>query len=448
MRMQVQLGNVQTVTPQMIASMTVLQCGAQELKEYLEELSYENPMMDLQEPEQTGTDQGQTDFADRLRWLRGSDRQNSSYYTDADRDSVDQYLHIRREMCLSDFVKEQILTLSAPPDLRCAMETVADLLDERGLYPGDPAEIAWIAGCGLGTAEAALRQVRCLEPAGVAAPSIQASLLVQMEAMEPRRPLAERLVSDFYSHLGTWSDQRLAKEMGVPEGSVQAAKRIISGLNPYPGNGFSGQEDIQYITPDLYVHRDGQGLRVTAEEQYLPSVHINPDYLQMLETETDPEVRKYLKQKLVQLEQVIHNVGRRKSTLLRCGEVIARRQERFFQGGVLQKLTLKDVAEELELHESTVSRAVKNKFIQCERGIFPMSHFFSRDAGQNYGVCRGGIQSMMAEIIDGEDKRKPLSDEKIVAELSRRHIVLSRRAVAKYRVEMGIPTASARKHLA
>ena len=168
----------------------------------------------------------------------------------------------------------------------------------------------------------------------------------------------------------------------------------------------------------------------------------------MLETERDPEVQAYLKNKLRQIEQVMGNLDRRKSTLVRCGEVIADRQASFFRGESLQKLTLRDVAEELGLHESTVSRAVKNKYIQCARGIFPMSAFFTRDVGQNVGVSRSRIQDEMMRIIDGEDPRKPLSDEKIVSELGKRHILLSRRAVAKYRAELGVPAASARKHRA
>ena len=166
----------------------------------------------------------------------------------------------------------------------------------------------------------------------------------------------------------------------------------------------------------------------------------------MLETENDPEVRAYLSDKLRQLEQVIGNLGRRKSTLLRCSEVIASHQAAFFRGGALGTLTLKDVAEELGLHESTISRAVKNKYVQCPRGVLPMSAFFSRDVGQNVGLSRSSIQAVMAQIIGGEDSQKPLSDEKIAAELAKKRIALSRRAVAKYRMELGIPAASARKH--
>ena len=439
MQAQMRLQNTQTVTPQMIASMTVLQCGVQELSEYLEELSYENPLMELEQPEQPGPDQALTD---RLRWLRGTDRQNRSYYADPDRDSPDQYLRDTRTETLTDFVKEQILTLDASPALRAAMETVAELLDDRGLFTEPLSEIVRLAGCDRETAAQALETVRSLEPAGVAAESVQQALLAQLGD----RPVAQRLVREHFRHLATWSEQRIARAMGLSPEAVTAAKRQLAALNPHPANGFSPREQIQYVTPDLCIVEEAGGFRAESQDTRLPKIRISGEYLRMLDTEPDPAVQQYLRQKLRQLEQVMDNLGRRTSTVQRCGQVIAERQAAFFRGGVLQKLTLRDVAEELELHESTVSRAVKNKYLSCSRGVFPMSAFFSRDVGQNVGLSRSGVQQAMREILEQEDPAHPLSDEKIAAALGKRRILLSRRAVAKYRGELGIPTASARKH--
>ena len=444
MRLTSSVNTVQSVSPQMIASIGVLQCGAQELSEYLENLSYENPMMDLNEPERKTAPPVSASIAEKFRWLRDSDRQNRSYYTDTDRDSMDQYVHREQAERLTDFVKEQILTLDISPEMRSAMETVAELLDGRGLFTGTVSEIARLSGCTEETARHALECVRELEPAGVAAESVQAALLKQIESME--KPVAKRILAEHFQRLGTWSDHRLARAMGVSEQAVTAAKTFIASLNPYPSGGFASTEEPQYVTPDLRIFEKDGHMAAATEDDYLPTVHINGDYLRMLETETDPTVQTYLREKLRQVEQVMENLDRRKSTLLRCGEVIARQQEPFFRGGSLRKLTLRDVAEELELHESTISRAVKNKYVQCDRGVFPMSALFSRDVGQNVGLSRSGIQEILVRIIDREDPRNPLSDEKIVGELEKQHITLSRRAVAKYRMELGIPAASGRKH--
>ncbi len=443
MRMTAIVNTVQSVSPQMIASMAVLQCGSQELGEYLEQLSYENPMMDLQEPERQEAGPVATSILDKFRWLQASDRQNRSYYADTDRDSLDQYCHREQGESLSDFVKEQALTLDVAAEMRAAMETVAELLDGRGLFSGTVGEIAKISGCSQAVARAALDTVRELEPAGVAAESVQAALLKQVEPME--KPVVKRILAEYFSHLATWSDQRLARALGVSQQAVSTAKTVIASLNPYPSNGFASREETQYVTPDLRIFEENGVIIAAAEDEYLPTIHINSQYLKMLETEQDRELQTYLRDKLRQLEQVMGSLERRKSTLLRCGEVIGVRQALFFRGGSLQKLTLRDVAGELDLHESTISRAVKNKYVQCDRGLFPMSAFFSRDAGQNVGLSRSGIQEIIVRIIDEENPRKPLSDEKIVAELQRRRIVLSRRAVAKYRMELGIPAAAGRK---
>lgn len=440
MRMEVRIGTVQTVSPQMIASMTILQCGNQELTEYLEELSYENPLMDLTEPETEPLPEDS--FINKLRWLKSFDTQNRSYYTEGDQNGIDQYHGPSQSTRLSDFVKEQILTLPVSRQVRSAMETIADLLDQRGLYSGSAQEISSLCGCGLQAAEEALARIRLLEPAGVAAENVCHALLAQLE---PQDGLARRLLEEHYGHLASWSVQRLAKELSVPQEQVQEALETISALEPYPSNGFSTQEDIQYITPDIYIYDHEGSLAVLYEDRCSPRVSINAEYLKMLGSETDDQVQTYLRQKLGQLKQVMEDLSRRRSTVLRCGQVIAQHQESFFYGGPLNKLTLRDTARELDLHESTVSRAVKNKYIQCQRGIFPMSAFFSRDVGQNVGLSRDYIQQVLAQIVADEDPKAPLSDEKIVRALAARHISLSRRAVAKYRMELGILPSSARK---
>lgn len=440
MRMEVNIGTVQTVSPQMITSMTILQCGNQELSEYLEELSYENPLMDLAEPETEAPPED--GFISKLRWLKSFDPQNHSYYAEAEQPGIEQYHRGNQNTSLADHVKEQILTLSVSRQVRSAMETIADLLDQRGLYSGSCQEISVLCGCSPAEAQEALTLIRQLEPAGVAAESVCQALLAQLE---PHQLLARRLLEEHYSHLASWSVQRMAKELSVQAEEVTAALEVISDLEPYPSNGFSPQEDIHYITPDLHIYDCNGQLEVLYEDKYTPAVTINGEYLKMLEDEKDHHVQTYLRQKLGQLKQVMEDLSRRRSTVLRCGQVIARHQESFFYGGSLEKLTLRDTARELELHESTVSRAVKNKYIQCERGIFPMSAFFSRDAGQNPGLSRSHIQDILRQIIADEDPSKPFSDEKIVQALAARHISLSRRAVAKYRMELGILPSSARK---
>ena len=442
MQLNMNLNTVQTVSPQIVASMTVLQCGAQELAAYLEELSYENPLIELQQPVKENYEQV---VMDKLLWLKNNDRQNNAYYGAERTSRIEQFLPSERQECLTDYLLEQILLICADRTIRRAMETIIYLLDERGLYDGTVDEIAALCTCSLSTAKKALEEVRKLEPAGVAAGCVKDSLLTQLVGLQPRRYLAERIVKEHFEHLATWSTSRMAKVMQVSEEAVVNAKKVIASLNPYPAAGFASRENIQYVTPDVKIELDQTGVRVTVEERYIPSVRINSEYLLMLQSEKDPQTQEYLRQKLFQMEQLMSNLDSRKSTVARCSEIIAQRQMAFFQGGQIQKLTLRDVAEELGIHESTVSRAVRNKFVQCERGIYPMSVFFSRDVGQNVGMSRDQIKEVLEQIIAEENPEKPFSDERITEELAGRHITLSRRAVAKYRMELGIPPASARK---
>jgi RNA polymerase sigma-54 factor len=196
-----------------------------------------------------------------------------------------------------------------------------------------------------------------------------------------------------------------------------------------------------YIQPDLSIQ--GGLVQLLA----LPTLTVDPQYRALLDTTQDPVLRRYLQEKLQALEQVIEDLGRRNATIARCGEVIARTQGDFFAGGPLEKLTLRDVAQELEVHESTVSRAVKGKYVQCSRGILPMRSFFSRSAGQNPALCRERIQAVLAALVSQEDPRRPLSDQALAQLLEDRHIHLSRRAVAKYRGELGIRPAHLRRQV-
>ncbi len=440
MRLELNLRVAQTVSPQMILSMNMLQYSAQELEEYLEELSYENPLVELKEQPQ---EQRTREFIDRLQWLKNGDRQNQVYYAQGEDWRSDP--GTRTQESLVEYVKDQILMLELTRLERRAMEVAAELLTPRGFFDGTREEISRLAPCDEATAQAALERLKTLAPVGVGARDVQECLLIQLRAMTERDPVAEALVEQAFSHLASWPDGRLAALVGAKKDQVEAARRRIASLNPYPGDGFGTGEGTLYIRPDLYVEDSGEEILVRTCDGAVPQITVNDHYLAMLRSESDPEVQRYLKKKMGELEQVIRSLHNRKSTMLRCGEIIATWQADFFRGGSLKKMTLGDVAAEMGVHESTVSRTVRNKYMQCSRGLFEMSSFFSRDAGQNMGVSRTYIKERIQTLIQEEDPQKPLSDEKILERLGQDNIVLSRRTVAKYRMELGLLPASGRK---
>lgn len=440
MRLELNLRVAQTVSPQMILSMNMLQYSTQELEEYLEELSYENPLVELKEQPQ---EQQTRELMDRLQWLKNGDRQNQAYYAQGE-DWRSEPAAGKQES-LKEYVKEQILTLELTRAERRAMEVAAELLNPRGFFDGTAAEIARLANCDEAVAVEAVTRLKTLSPIGVGAKNVQECLLIQLRTMEQRNAVAEALVEQAFSHLASWPDQRLAVLIGATRQQVSEARRSIAVLNPYPGDGFGSEENTLYIRPDLYVEQQEGEMVVRTCDGAVPQIAVNDQYLSMLQLESDPEVQNYLKKKMGELEQVLRSLHNRKSTILRCGEIIVGWQAEFFQGGALKKMTLADVAAEMGVHESTVSRTVRNKYIQCSRGLFEMASFFSRDAGQNVGMSRETIKSKIMSLIAEENPEKPLSDEKIVEKLEASQIMISRRTVAKYRMELGLLSASGRK---
>jgi len=440
MRLELNLRVSQTVTPQMVLSMTMLQYSGAELEEYLETISYENPLMELQKPTpETSPDT----FAQQLQWLRNGDRQNRAYYDPSELWQPEPAAS--QEQTLAAHLKEQILTMPLSRELRRCMEILVELLTPRGFFDGEIAEAARLSGCSLSLAQEALEKLKTLDPPGVGARGFQECMLLQLRRHSTPCDVACRLVQEHFEHLAAWPSQKLASAMGVSRQAVERARDLIAGLNPYPGDGFCTGEEIRYIRPDLHIYETAEGFAVRACEENAPTLSVNHEYLKMLRSEQDPEVQKYLRQKLSQLEQLMKNLKNRKSTMVGCAEIIARRQDAFLRGGSLTKMTLKDVAEEMGVHESTVSRTVRGKYIQCPRGIYEMSFFFSRSAGQNPELSRQQIMARLEQLISSEDPAQPFSDETLAALLAREHMVVSRRTVAKYRMELGILPASARK---
>lgn len=440
MKLTAEIKATQTITPQLIGTMTILSYSAKELEDYLVELSCENPMAELVRPQEAQpVDTG--NFVQQLRWLRQSDRQNRSYYVNEASESAP--IAAPADCTLADFLREQLMTKSLSNSLSHTLLVLIDCLDDHGFYPGTARELAQLAGTDLAAAELALTTLKSLEPAGVGAKDVTECLLLQLQR-QPATALAQKLLQTYGLNL-TASSAKLSRQLGASTADIDAALQQIRRLSPYPANGFSSGDAVIYVRPDLYIREQDGQLVVTGNETASPSLQINDQYLRMLEQEPDPEVQQYLRKKLSQLQQVIRDMGNRQSTMLRCGQVIARRQQAFLLGGSLQKMTLRDVAEELEVHESTVSRTVRDKYIECPRGILPMSSFFSRSAGQNPTMGRETIKSAIQQLISAEDSAHPSSDERLVSLLAARHITISRRAVAKYRAELGILPASARK---
>ena len=233
----------------------------------------------------------------------------------------------------------------------------------------------------------------------------------------------------------------------ISQEEVRRAQQRIRQLDPRPGRQFSPPEPAPMVYPDVFVVEQEGEFVCDDHRRPAPMLHLNRYYQDLYRQTDDPEVKKYLAEKLVQAENVLFALRQRESTMLRCARFVAAGQQAFFRDGprALRPMYMTEAAQALDVHLSTVSRAVKDKYLQCRQGVFPLNYFFSAPAPDGSDVSRRAVLLQLRELIDGEDKAHPLSDEKLRCLLEQKGCVLSRRTVAKYREELGIPGTAGRR---
>ena len=443
----------QTLSPQMVQSMEILQMGAQELLEYVEELAQENPVL-----ERTDSDSRAEEYSQlkrRLDWLESNDPQNRAYHrqdTEEESDLLERYgAAEERTETLCEHLLAQLEERKLPPAMWRAAALLAGSLNRNGWLDEPIPTLAAEINCPERLLWQALDVVQSLEPAGVAARGLNECLRLQLLRMEPPSRLALRVAEDYLDPLAKNRYGLIARALGCTQEQAREACDLIRSLDPQPGSGYAPAEKTVYLDPDLIVVDQGGELELLANDSYFPTLHISGYYTRMMKEEKDRQVQEYLTDKMRQANWVMRAIEQRRSTLMACARCILEMQEKFFRKGPghLVPLTLADVAARLDIHESTVSRAVKDKYLQCAMGVFPLSYFFSRGLGGASGTGGSTLpdaaKALLKKLVSEEDKRKPLSDQKLCERMAREGCLLSRRTVAKYRDELNIPGTAGRK---
>lgn len=292
--------------------------------------------------------------------------------------------------------------------------------------------------------------IQQFEPTGVGARSVQESLLLQLATM-PNNPFvvtAAQLIADNFDWLSFHDNKRIKKLYGLDDEQLSQLFRLIQSLNPRPGRDFSSIQS-EIIIPDLRIRRSKQGWLVELNANAFPRLAVNSTYVDLANTLDNSEQSKKIKEQLIEAKGLIKSIHSRGETLLRVGRFIVEKQHLFFEEGeqAMQPLVLREVAENLELHESTISRATSQKYMQTPRGTYELKYFFSTGVSQ-YGSADQSATAIKAHIkglIDQEDAKKPLSDNKLMALLEEKEISVARRTIAKYREALNIPSSSERK---
>ena len=316
-------------------------------------------------------------------------------------------------------------------------------------------EIAQEVGSSVECVAQVLELIQTCDPSGVGARDIRECLLLQLRIQvgevgisdDPTFMLAVHIVQD---HLAVLEDRRaehLAKDLEADPEQVEQAIRLIAALEPKPGRNF-GENNVSYITPDVQVHRVGDEYVVTLNEEGLPRLKVNASYGRFL-SQKDGDAKEYVQGKLRAAAWLIKSIHQRQRTLLLVAQSIVKFQEDFLTYGVshMRPLVLRDVADEVGIHESTVSRAIANKYIATPRGIVALKKFFTTGlrTSQGQDIAVDSVKERIRKLIQGEDSSRPLSDEEIARTLSRDNINIARRTVAKYREAMNILPSSKRK---
>lgn len=466
------------ITPQLQQAIRLLQLTRLELVDMISQEMKENPLLEEEEeerelaegeppvteqeeretsaePEHTPEVKGNGEGADEFDWENYLENSNLTPFQKSspdgdERPSFENFLtkrttltdHLHWQLQLSHFTEEEhevgtwiIGNLDEDGYLKISLE---DVCSETNL----PMEMV----------ERVLRKIQQFDPAGVAARDLKECLLTQLEQMSPRDSLAEKIVSEHLSLLKNRNYPAIAKRIGVSLDRVNRAASLISKLDPKPGKAFGG-EVIQGITPDVYVYKLEGDYVISLNDDGVPRLKINSLYRNILNgsrlaMEGD---RKYIQEKLRSALWLIRSIHQRQRTIYKVTKSIVKFQREFLDKGIqsLKPLVLRDVAEDIQMHESTISRVTHNKYVHTPQGIYELKYFFNAGITSTQGetMASESVKSLVREIIAKEDPKKPYSDEKLVQILQRMHIHIARRTVSKYREMMKILSSNERRKI-
>ena len=458
MDLKLQVKQTQTLSQRMIQSAEILQMTSQELNTYINELALENPVIDIVEPP---TAEEQRESIEQQEWLNSFNEEN--YYLYQRQNNDDDYdfksswnINTDDGETLQDYLWSQLITENFTDQETEIIKFMLECLDNKGYLEESIETIASYFGTDTEIVEDLLSDLQALDPSGVCARTLEECLKLQLERRDMLTPVLESIIDNCLEMVAKNQIPAIARKLRLSPTETAGYCQIIKSLNPKPGVSFSSRDQLRYIIPDVTIVKFKDHFDILLNESMYPTIELNSYYRQMNQNPESSELKEYLGNKIRQAEWVKQCVTQRGKTLMQVSRAILEHQEEFFTFGPahLNPLRLADIAQELDIHESTVSRAVSKKYLQCSWGVYPMNFFFSRSvAVQESRSNESGAQSVTAadikrvlrEIIEEENKKKPYSDRLLGEKLAERGISISRRTVAKYREEEGIADASGRK---
>jgi len=456
-----ELRHKMTLSPQVYQGLSILAMPIAQLQQLVEAEMLENPVLELDETD-TEPEEREEDAEERTEEEERSWDEWLDLYDDLDSmepvaprdpnvEAANTEEFVGGVQSFDDYLLDQLAMLDVPEDVWRAAQAVIGSLDNDGFFVGSYREIALLADVSEDVAKEGLRVVQQLDPPGVGARNLAEALTIQMDYLDLEEPLLERIVQGHMDDIAANHYRKVARALRIDEAEVRRVVEILKSLNPRPAGAFSPGPSPGYIVPDVTLRRFGEDWLIIANNEAIPTLKVSPRYRAMLRTgsDADDETRRYLKDKIRSAESFIRNVDRRKDTVTRITQIILEVQREFFDDGkgLLRPLRLEDVAIELGVHLSTISRGVTGKYMATPYGLFELKHFFSGGYRTTTGmdVAATSVKQRLREFVHEEDQVKPLSDQRLAELLSDEGVTVARRTVAKYREELRIEPSWARR---
>ena len=457
------------MTPELIQAIKILQFNIQELDVYVQDQLLTNPVLESEPDHDTpARDADADDIPEEVRepkreepdweeYIRGSyeegrdgqwDRQWIERQDDAEGDFFERY--VDNDLTLPEHLLFQFQFAAVSEEKQRIGEYIIEALDENGYLTSSVEEIGKSLQVPVEEVGEVLKIVQGLDPVGVGARDLRECLLIQLRSLGLLTKEFRAVVTDHLEDLASNRLIQIAKRLGISVEEVQRMGDVIRTLEPKPGRQFSVGEETKYIIPDIIVERTEDGYSITVNDSSTPHLRVSSYYRDLLhQAGSDDQLSSYLSERVNSALWLIRSINQRKQTIYNVAEAIVRHQRAFFDNGskYLKTLTLREIGDDLGIHESTVSRSINGKYLQCSHGVFELRYFFSAGvkAGSGEGVSSNSVKEFIKEIVDGEDPKKPFSDQAMVAKLAEKGFEISRRTVAKYRDELNIPSSSRRK---
>ncbi|HAT4113132.1 RNA polymerase factor sigma-54 [Clostridium perfringens] len=443
------------MTQQMQLSIKLLQMSTYDLREYIEKEFSENPVLEAQyeDTKEVSKEQDRLEYKELVKYLE-SDNYGSQSYGEYDEEGISPFTFISKPESLTDYLEGQILELPIDEYMRSVCSYMVECLDQKGYLDIKKEELMNELDCSEETFNRALIVIQNLEPAGIGARDLKECLEIQLERKGEYDPIVKEIIDNHLDDLADNRYQVIAKDLDITPKKAQDYGDLIKTLEPKPSRGFYTGDEVGFIIPDAEIRKiDGEFL-ILMKDGVLPMLSVNPLYKDILKDSTnDKEATEYVKEKIDKAMFLIKSIEQRKSTLHKVLQKILEKQKDYFEKGekYLKPMTLKEIAEKLEMHESTISRAIRDKYILTSMGTIKIKDLFvnsisnkeKSDGEEDVTVIN--IKKVLEEVIKEEDKRKPLSDQAISEILKEKGMAISRRTVAKYREELGIKSSSKRK---